>query len=93
MPDLLRVGGITPFLKIAHLAEAFGLPLANHLSSEISAQLVAAVPNGLIVEYVPWAGRLFRGSPTLENGDLVMSDRPGHGMEVDADFLAQYRVE
>jgi L-alanine-DL-glutamate epimerase-like enolase superfamily enzyme len=91
MPDLLRVGGITPFVKIAHLAEAFGLPLANHLLPEISAQVVAAVPNGLIVEYVPWAWQLFQGCPTLENGELVMSERPGHGMEVDLDFVKHHR--
>jgi L-alanine-DL-glutamate epimerase-like enolase superfamily enzyme len=93
MPDLVRVGGITPFLKIAHLAEAFGLPLACHLLPEISAQVVAAAPNGLIVEYVPWAWKLFDGCPRLERGELVMSDRPGHGMELDADFVAHYRAQ
>src|SRR6266540_909512 len=93
MPDLLRVGGITPFVKIAHMAEAFGLPLANHLLPEISAQVVAAVPNGLIVEYVPWAWQLLHGCPTLENGELVMSERPGHGMELDEDFVQHHRVE
>jgi len=92
MPDLPRVGGITPYLKIAHLAEAFGLPVACHLMPEISAQVVAAVPNGLIVEYVPWARRLFDGCPEVENGELVLSDRPGHGLELNADALAQYRV-
>jgi L-alanine-DL-glutamate epimerase-like enolase superfamily enzyme len=89
MPDLLRVGGITPFLKIAHLAEAFGLPLANHLAPEISAQAVAAVPNGRIVEYVPWAWQVFEGCPTLDDGDLVMSERPGHGLSLDPDYLRQ----
>ena len=92
MPDLARVGGITPYLKIAHMAEAFGLPLACHLLPEISAQVVAAVPNGRIVEYVPWAWRLFRGCPELDHGELVMSERPGHGLELDADFLARHRI-
>jgi L-alanine-DL-glutamate epimerase-like enolase superfamily enzyme len=44
------------------------------------------------VEYVPWAQRLFRGCPTLHAGDLVLSDRPGHGLELDPDFAAQYRI-
>ncbi len=92
MPDLSRVGGITPFMKIAHLAEAFGLPVACHLQPEISAHAVAAVPNGRIVEYVPWAERLFRGCPRLESGDLVLGDRPGHGLELDADFAARHRI-
>ena len=92
MPDLVRVGGITPYLKVAHMAEAFGLPLACHLLPEISAQVLAAVPNGLIVEYVPWAWRLFHHCPALENGELVMSERPGTGLELDTDFVAQHRV-
>jgi len=92
MPDLARVGGITPYLKVAHMAEAFGLPLACHLLPEISAQVVAAVPNGLIVEYVPWASRLFRNWPELDKGELVLSERPGHGLELDTDFVEQHRV-
>jgi L-alanine-DL-glutamate epimerase-like enolase superfamily enzyme len=92
MPDLLRVGGITPFLKAAHLAEAFGLPLASHLSPEISAQVVAAVPNGHIVEYNGWAWELFEGCPTLEHGELVLSETPGHGLKLDPDAAKQHAV-
>ncbi len=93
MPDLLRVGGITPFLKAAHLAEAFGLPLASHLSPEISAQVVAAVPNGHIVEYNGWAWELFAGCPTLENGELLLSEAPGHGLKLDPDVARARLVE
>ena len=92
MPDLLRVGGITPFLKAAHLAEGFGLPLASHLSPEISAQVVAAVPNGHIVEYNGWAWELFSGCPTLEDGELVLSERPGHGLTLDPEVARRQRV-
>jgi L-alanine-DL-glutamate epimerase-like enolase superfamily enzyme len=93
MPDLSRLAGITPYLKVAHLAEAFGLPLACHLQPEISAHVVAAVPNGLIVEYVPWAEQLFHGCPTLEDGDLVLSERPGHGLELNLDFVQRHRMD
>jgi L-alanine-DL-glutamate epimerase-like enolase superfamily enzyme len=93
MPDLARVGGITPYLKVAHLAEAFGLPLACHLQPEISAHVVAAVPNGLIVEYVPWAEQLFAGCPRLEDGDLVLSERPGHGLTLNLEFVARHRLD
>ena len=92
MPDLLRVGGITPFVKLAHLAEAYSLPFANHLSPEISAQVVAAVPNGHIVEYIPWAWQLFQGCPTLDHGELVMSEEPGHGLTLDPDFAARHTL-
>jgi L-alanine-DL-glutamate epimerase-like enolase superfamily enzyme len=92
MPDLMRVGGITPFMKIAHMAEGFGLPICNHLMPEISAQLVAAVPNGRIVEFVPFAWKLFRGCPELDNGELVMSERAGTGLELDEDFAKSHAM-
>src|SRR5207248_10327092 len=92
MPDLARVGGITPYLKIAHMAEAFGLPLACHLQPELSVHVVAGVPNGRIVEYVPWGWQITRGGPELKDGELVLSERPGHGMEIDDDFVAAHRL-
>ncbi len=92
MPDIMRVGGITPYLKIAHLAEGFAIPCASHLMPEISAQVVAAVPNGLIVEYVAFAEKLFRNTPRLEDGDLVLSEAPGHGLELDEAFAAAHRL-
>jgi L-alanine-DL-glutamate epimerase-like enolase superfamily enzyme len=92
MPDVMRVGGITPYLKVAHMAEAFGIPLSSHLMPEISASVVAAVPNGVIVEYVPYATKLFRNCPALADGDLVLSDQPGHGLELDEDFAKAHRM-
>jgi L-alanine-DL-glutamate epimerase-like enolase superfamily enzyme len=92
MPDIMRVGGVTPYLKVAHMAEAFGIPVASHLMPEISASVVAAVPNGAIVEYVPYATKLFRGCPTLDQGELVLSDQPGHGLALDDDFARAHRM-
>jgi L-talarate/galactarate dehydratase len=68
------------------------LPLANHLIHEVSTHLVAAVPNGLIVEYVPWSSKVFQGCPELKDGELVLSDRPGHGLELDHDFVNKHRM-
>ena len=56
MIDQVRCGGITPWLKIAGMAEAFNLPVVSHGVPEIHVHLVGAVPNGLTVEYMP---RLF----------------------------------
>ena len=56
MIDVLRAGGITQWMKIAGMAEAFNLPVVNHLCPEISVHLVAAIPHGLTVEYMPWSG-------------------------------------
>src|SRR5712672_2069728 len=80
MIDLIRVGGITPWIKVAGMAEAFNLPVVSHVIPEIHSHLVAAVPNGLTVEYMGWMLRLFEGTAALENSELVLSDRPGLGL-------------
>src|SRR5437588_4517366 len=59
MIDLARVGGITPWLKVAGMAEAFNLPVVSHVFPEVHVHLIGAVPNGLTVEYIPWLLRLF----------------------------------
>ena len=65
MIDLVRVGGITQWMKVAGMAEAFNLPVVSHLIPEVHVHLIAAIPNGHIVEYMPWTRLLFdnpRGS-------------------------------
>jgi L-alanine-DL-glutamate epimerase-like enolase superfamily enzyme len=75
--------GLTGFLKVAHLAESHGLPVHNHLASEIMAHAIAAVPNGLILGFYPWAQPLFKEPARIENGEYVLSDQPGLGLELD----------
>ena len=80
MVDLLRAGGITPFRKIAGMAEAFNLPVVSHLIPEVQTHTIAAIPNGLTVEYMPWSLRLFDETPDIVDGEIVVPDRPGLGL-------------
>jgi L-alanine-DL-glutamate epimerase-like enolase superfamily enzyme len=92
MIDLLRVGGITQWMKVAGMAEAFNLPVVSHLVPEIHVHLIAAIPNGLTVEYMPWSLRLFEETPALADGHLVVPARPGLGLSFDAAALKRYQV-
>ncbi|MGV3569756.1 MAG: mandelate racemase/muconate lactonizing enzyme family protein [Ramlibacter sp.] len=92
MVDLLRVGGITQFRKVAGMAEAYGVPVASHLLPEVFAHLIAAIPNGLIVEGMPWTAGLFDGLPAFQQGQLLLSERPGHGLTLDEAFVRKHRV-
>ena len=92
MIDLLRVGGITQWRKVAGMAEAFDLPVVSHLIPEVHVQLVAAVPNGLTVEYMPWSLRLFEDTPAIVDGQMVVPDRPGLGLSFSEDAIRQYQV-
>ena len=92
MIDLLRVGGITQFKKVAGMAEAFNLPVVSHLVPEIQVHTMTAIPNGLTVEYMPWSLRLFEETPDIEDGELVVPDKPGLGLAFDQDAIKQFQV-
>jgi L-alanine-DL-glutamate epimerase-like enolase superfamily enzyme len=92
MIDLLRVGGITQWMKVAGMAEAFNVPVVSHLIPEIHVHLVAAIPHGLTVEYMPWTLRLFEETPAIEDGKIVVPQKPGLGLKFDAAVLKKYQV-
>ena len=92
MIDLVRAGGITQWLKIAGMAEAVNLPVVSHLIPEIHVQLIAAIPNGLTVEYMPWSGQLYEEVPVPVKGELVVPGKPGLGLKFDKNALKRYGV-
>ena len=92
MIDLLRVGGITQWIKVAGMAEAFNLPVVSHLIPEIHVHLIAAIPNGLTVEYMPWTLRLYEETPKIEGGQLVVPDKPGLGLAFDQAAINKYEL-
>ncbi|MGZ8520337.1 MAG: mandelate racemase/muconate lactonizing enzyme family protein [Candidatus Binatia bacterium] len=81
MIDLIRVGGISNWMKVAAMAEAFNLPVVSHLFPEIHVHLISAIPNGLTVEYMPWSFRLWQEVPAPIKGELVVPTQPGLGLE------------
>lgn len=80
MIDLVRVGGISQWMKVAGMAEAFNRPVVSHLIPEVHLHLVAAVRNGEIVEYMPWTRPLFDNPPVPEKGMLTVPSAPGLGL-------------
>jgi len=92
MPNLQRVGGITPWLRVASAAAIQGIPVASHVSAEINAHLLCAIPNGLVLEMVPWWPRLFSGVLEVRGGHAVPPERPGFGFDIDPDVIARHRV-
>ncbi len=83
MIDLMRSCGITGFLKIAGMAEAFNLPVVSHLVPEYQVHLIAGIPNGLTVEYMPWTFPCYKEVPVPKNGMLTVPSKPGLGLEFD----------
>jgi L-alanine-DL-glutamate epimerase-like enolase superfamily enzyme len=92
MIDVLRAGGITTWMKIAGMAQAFNLPVVSHLIPELHVHLVAAIPNGLTVEYMPWSLKLFEEVPLPVEGQLTVPAKPGLGLAFDEAALKRYGV-
>lgn len=92
MPDLQRVGGISEWLRVATLAEAWGAPVTPHVFHEVSIHLAGAAPNTRWIEYVPWWDSLFVEPVTSEAGRLRAPDRPGLGLAFDWDRLDGSRI-
>lgn len=101
-PDVAWSGGLTEGLKIAHLAQAWNLPLAPHIHGSAvavaaAAHLLGAVPNASLAEMIfpahPLMADLAR-QPLLVDatGHLELSDRPGLGVELDSRVVAKYRL-
>ena len=80
MPDAPRVGGITPFLKIAAQAEHAGLMLAPHFAMELHVHLAAAYPSEPWVEHFDWLEPLFEERLEIKNGRMLVPTRAGLGL-------------
>ena len=85
--DCARIGGITPWLKVAHLAETFNAPVCPHFLMELHVSLSAAVPNGTWVEYIPQLDAIANSRMQITDGFAVPSDSPGLGIDWDFDAI------
>ncbi len=84
---MARIGGITPWLKVAHMAEAFDIPVCPHFLMELHVSLVCAVPNGRYVEYIPQLDDLTDKGMEIRDGHAVAPSQPGIGIAWDWDAV------
>jgi L-alanine-DL-glutamate epimerase-like enolase superfamily enzyme len=81
--DVGRIGGVTPWLKVAHMAEAFNVPVAPHFLMELHVSLVCAVPNARVLEYIPQLDPITASRLDIRDGRAFPSDAPGLGIDWD----------
>lgn len=79
--DVARIGGITPWLKVAHMAEAFNIMVCPHFLMELHLSLVCAVPNAKWLEYIPQLDSVTEATMKIDNGFAIPSDEPGLGIQ------------
>jgi L-alanine-DL-glutamate epimerase-like enolase superfamily enzyme len=90
--DVARIGGITPWLKVAHLAEAFNVMVCPHFLMELHVGLCAAVPNAGWVEYIPQLDDITTAGMRIEDGHAIPSAHPGLGIDWDWPAIEARRV-
>ena len=94
--DLGRVGGITGYLDIAAVARAHNVPMTPHFVFELSAQLLSTVPNVSYSEMTDggtWSDlRIVKSAGRIENGFYIPSDKAGHGIELDREYLEAHKI-
>lgn len=95
-PNVWKVGGITEWMKIAHMAQHANLPVAPHNALELSAHLVGAVPNGWMIENI-FGGNLadfgiVDTAPKVVNASVRLGEEPGHGIVFNEAALAPFEM-
>jgi L-alanine-DL-glutamate epimerase-like enolase superfamily enzyme len=90
--DVARIGGITPWLKVAHMAEAFNVPVCPHFLMELHLPLVCAVPNGAWLEHIPQLDDIAASRVVVQDGHATPPTEPGNGIAWDWDAIAGMRA-
>lgn len=91
-PDACMVGGVTEILRVADLAAAHGLAFAPHFMTELHVHIAAALPRAPYVEFFPFMDDLLTHPLVVENGEVVVLERPGHGIDFHPWVWDKYRV-
>jgi mandelate racemase len=93
MPDLMRIGGVTGWLRAAAIAEVFGMPMSSHLYPEVSAHLLRVTPTRHWLEWQDWADPVLARPFEVTGGQVIVPDVPGNGLDWDEAAVARYLVD
>ena len=89
MPDLMRIGGVTGWMRAAAIAGAAGHPMSSHLYPEVSAHLLRATETADWLEWRDWGNPIIAQPFEVVDGHAVVPDRPGNGIEWNEAMVAK----
>ncbi|MEM7168819.1 MAG: enolase C-terminal domain-like protein [Pseudomonadota bacterium] len=93
MPDFMRIGGVTGWLRAAAIAGARGVPMSSHLYPEVAAHVLRVTETAHWLEWQNWADPILQEPYPLAGGRLTIPDKPGLGLNWDEKAVAKYRAE
>ncbi|MHA1547431.1 MAG: mandelate racemase/muconate lactonizing enzyme family protein [Alphaproteobacteria bacterium] len=91
--DVARIGGITPWIKVAHMAEAHNVPVCPHFLMELHVSLVCAINNAPWLEYIPQLDGITASDMKMKDGRAYASQSPGIGIDWDWEAINAVRVD
>jgi len=92
MPDFMRIGGVTGWMRAAAIAGAAGIPVSTHLYPEVAAHMMRVTETAHWLEWQDWANPVLKTPYQLKDGELLIPDLPGVGLEWDEDAVRRYLV-
>ena len=93
MPDLMRIGGVSGWLRAAPVAAAAGIPVSTHLYPEVSAHLMRVTETAHWLEWQDWADPILKEPFPVRDGMIEIPDRPGAGIDWDQAAVRRYRYD
>jgi mandelate racemase len=93
MPDFMRIGGVTGWLRAAAIAGAAGVPMSTHLYPEVAAHAMRVTETAHWLEWQDWADPILRRPYEVRDGMLRIPDVPGVGLEWDEDAVQAHRAD
>jgi len=90
MPDMMRIGGVTGWMRAAAITGAAGIPMSTHLYPEVAAHLMRVTETAHWLEWQDWADPILAEPFVLDHGRLVVPDRPGQGVSWNEAAVARY---
>ena len=93
MPDFMRIGGVTGWLRAASIAGAAGIPVSTHLYPEVAAHVMRVTETAHWLEWQDWADPILARPYDVNGGHLHIPDAPGVGLEWNEDAVTAHRVD
>lgn len=92
MPDFMRIGGVTGWMRSAAIAGAAGIPMSTHLYPEVGAHVMRATETAHWLEWQDWANPILEEPYKVEDGHLIIPNRPGVGISWNEEFVSRHLV-
>ena len=92
MPDLMRIGGVSGWLRSAPIAAAAGVQVSTHLYPEVAAHLMRVTETAHWLEWQDWANPILKEPFPVRDGHIEIANRPGVGIEWEERAIDRYRI-